>query len=82
MEVSTKAKRNGDMIRERHEDWDGMRRGEPEGVNKPIKVAPILLSRLGGVGHTTMPMPMSSEVGGDRVPNPSKEPRNGPEACQ
>ena len=36
MEVSTKAKRIGDMIRERHEDWDGMRRGEHEGVNKPI----------------------------------------------
>jgi len=82
MEVATQAKSDGAMTRERHENRDGMRRGEHEGVHKPIEIAPMLLSGLGGMSHTTMPMPLSSEVGRGGVPIPTEEPRDAPEASQ
>ena len=71
MEVATQAKSDGDMIRERHGNRGGMRRGEQEGVHKPIEIAPMLLSGLGGMGNPTMPMPLSSEIGRGSVPIPS-----------
>ena len=71
VKVSTQAQGNGDMIRERHEERDGMRRGEKEGVHKPIKIAPMILSGPGGMGSAAMTMPLSSEIGRGGIPIPS-----------
>ena len=68
MEVASEAEANSDMVGERHERQEGLRRGDEGGVHEPIKVAAMFLSGRSGVGNSAVPVPLGGKVLGGYVP--------------
>ena len=82
VKVTAQSQGNSDMVRERLENGDGMKSGEMEGVDKPIKITSMLLSGPRGVCHMTMTVPLGRKIGRGGIPIPSEEPRDPAEAGQ
>ena len=76
VKVTAQSQGNSDMVRERHENRDGMRSGEMEGVDKPIKITSMLLSGPRGMCHMTMTVPLGRKIRRGGIPIASEEPRD------
>ena len=58
------------MVRERHEDRVSPGGGEERGMNEPIEVTAVFLSRAGGMSDSAVPVPLGREIRGVMFQSP------------